>query len=260
MNCIFICVFHQTQYLELFFILLETILIYGSLDKNVHVLVYTSTPFMETIKLHKLFDAEKIKFEINDGFNDIESACKSRVHLFKLSSINNYEKILYLDTDVIVKSDINRVFDVCKDDVLYTLEEGSIDVEGDYWGNSLFGNEIHNYVDKSAFTSGILLFKNCENIKMLFQKIIEDMANRPYYFQCYDQPYIVYNAFKYNLYNNKILKRLAVNNNENIDNDFSIHHFPGGPGEPEHKLTKMKRMVDSLGKSYGGFTDKSFNA
>lgn len=254
MNCIFICVFHQTQYLELFFILLETILSYGSLDENTHILVYTSTPFMETIKQHKLFDAEKIKFEINDTFNNIDSACKSRVQLFNLSSINKYEKILYLDTDIIIKGDVNKVFDICKDDILYTLEEGSIDFEKDYWGNSLFGNEVNNYEDKTAFTSGILLFNNCKNVKMLFQKISEDMINRPYYFECYDQPYIVYNAFKHNLYNNKILKNLVVNNNENIDNDFVIHHFPGGPGIFEHKLNKMKRMVDALRNLMVGYS------
>ena len=52
--------------------------------------------------------------------------------------------------------------------------------------------------------------------KDLFNKIIHDIICRPYNFTCFDQPYIVYNAFKYKLYNNKILKSFAVNNDNNM--------------------------------------------
>jgi predicted O-methyltransferase YrrM len=238
MNCIFICVFNHEKYVDMFLLLLESIFIYGNLN-NTHLLVYTSTPFMNKIKQNHLFN-EKIKFEINDTYNDINTACKSRLDLFNLPSVSNYEKILYLDTDILVKNDINKVFNVCKDDILYVLEEGNLTNKDDFYGGiRLFGNEINNYDDKSAFTSGILLFNNCEKIKDLFQKILEDIKNRPFHFECYDQPYIVYNAFKYNLYDNKVLKSLVVNNDTNIRSQKVIHHFPGGPGSYEHKIRKM---------------------
>ena len=69
---------------------------------------------------------------------------------------------IYLDTDIIVKDDISKVFDVISEDVLYVLEEGNISKTNNDYGKILFGNEIDNYTDTSAFTSGILLFKNCE--------------------------------------------------------------------------------------------------
>jgi hypothetical protein len=202
---------------------------------------------MNIIKKSHLFN-EKIKFEINDTYNNIDRACKARLDLFNLPSTINYNKILYLDTDIIIKDNINKVFDVCEQDILYVLEEegGKIDSDTDFWGKTLFGNEINNYNDKSAFTSGILLFNNCEKIKDLFIKINEDIINRPYYFCCCDQPYIVYNAFKYNLYNNKILKSLAVNNDNNIDSDKIIHHFPGGPGAYQHKINNMTNFLNNI--------------
>ena len=246
MNCIFCCVFNQEKYVDMFFLLLESIFIYGNLDYNTNILVYTSTPFMNKIKKSKLFNNEKIKFEINDSYNNIDKACKARLDLFNLSSIINYNKILYLDTDILVKDDINKVFEVCKENILYVLEEGVIHADNDFWGNRLFKNEIHNYKDKSAFTSGILLFNNCEKIKDLFNKINEDIVKRPYNFSCYDQPYIIYNAFKYNLFNNKILKKLVVNNDNNIYSDKVIHHFPGGPGVYEHKIHNMTIFLNSL--------------
>ena len=245
MNCIFVCVFNQEKYVDMFFLLLESIFIYGNLEDNTHILVYTSTPLANIIKQSHLFN-EKIKFEINDTYNNIDKACKARLDLFNLHSITNYNKILYLDTDILVKDDINKVFNVCEEDILYVLEEGEINSDTEFWGKSLFGNELNNYEDKTGFTSGILLLNNCEKIKDLFNKINEDIIQRSYYSFFYDQPYIVYNAFKYNLYNKKILKSLVVNNDNNIHSDKVIHHFPGGPGEYEHKINKMNIFLNDI--------------
>ena len=200
---------------------------------------------MNIIKKSHLFN-DKIKFEINDTYDNIDKSCKARLDLFYLPFVKNYNKILYLDTDILIKDDINKVFDVCKEDILYTLEEGTICHKDDLYGKTLFGNEINNYSDKSAFTSGILLFNNCEKIKELFNKIIDDIITRPYYFTCYDQPYIIYNAFKYNLYDNKILKPFAVNSDTNIHGDKVIHHFPGCPGLYYYKIETMTIFLNNI--------------
>uniref|UniRef100_A0A6C0HR72 Nucleotide-diphospho-sugar transferase domain-containing protein n=1 Tax=viral metagenome TaxID=1070528 RepID=A0A6C0HR72_9ZZZZ len=246
MNCIFCCVFNQEKYVTMFFLLLESIFIYGNLDENTKILVYTSTTFMNIIKQSHLFNNEKIEFEINDTYNNIDKACKSRLDLFNLPSIKNYNKILYLDTDILVKDDINKIFDVCKEDILYVSEEGEIHSNTDYWGKTLFGNEVNNYDDKSAFTSGILLFNSSEKIKDLFNKINEDIVKRPYDLSFHDQPYIVYNAFKYNLYNNKVLKSLVVSCDNNVRSDKVVHHFPGGPGVYQHKIDEMTIFLNNI--------------
>jgi hypothetical protein len=234
----------------MFYLLLESILIYGKLDDNTKMLIYTSTPFMNMIKKNNLY-SDKIIFEINDGYDTIDAACKSRLDLFSLQSIHAFDKILYLDIDILIKDDINKVFNICKDDILYALEEGEINSDRDFWGKTLFGDEINKYKDKdkTAFTSGILLFNNCDKIKELFNKIKKDIINRPYNFSCYDQPYIVYNAFKYNLYNNKLLKTVAVNNDYNINSDKVIHHFPGGSGVYKHKIVYMTIFLHRMNKS-----------
>jgi predicted O-methyltransferase YrrM len=261
MNCIFICIFNQEKYVKMFYLLLESIYIYGNLNDNIEILIYTSTSFMNIIKQSHLY-SEKIKFEINDNYNNIDKACKARLDLFKLQSIHNYNKILYLDTDILIKDDINKVFDVIREDILYVLEEGvinanieNINIENinkdityfDFWGKTLFGDEINNYSDKTAFTSGILLFNNCEKIKYLFEKINEDIIQRSHSF--HDQPHIIYNAFKYNLFNNKLLKSLVVNNDYNIHSDKIIHHFPGGPGIYENKIVCMTIFLNDI-KNY----------
>ena len=251
MKCIFLCVFNQNEYVDMLFMLLESIFIYGQLDDTIDILVYTSTQFMNRIKQSHLFN-DKIKFELNDTYNSIDSACKARLDLFSLGSISNYNKVLYLDTDIIIKGDLKQIFDVCKLDVLYALEEGEIDSNTNYWGKSLFGDEVDNYSDKTAFSSGMLLFNNCESIRNLFSNINTHIKqnleqNREHSF--YDQPYIVYNAFKYNLYNITVMNLFAVNNCNDIYGDKIIYHFPGGPGIHQHKIVNMTRFLFNLKES-----------
>ena len=63
---------------------------------------------MNIIKESHIFN-KKIKFEINDTYKNIEKACMARLDLFNLPSTKNYNKILYLDTDILVKDNINKV-------------------------------------------------------------------------------------------------------------------------------------------------------
>ena len=247
MNCVFCCVFAQSKYVDMFYLWLESLLLYGNLE-NTHILVYTSTPFMQRIKESRWYD-DRIVFEVNDTYHTIDKACKARLDLFQLPSVKSYEKILYLDTDVLIKGSLTKVFEVCTQDILYVLEEGRIDdpYNADDWGGiTLFGKEVSEYADKRAFTSGILLFKNCETIQRLFETIRACMLHRPHVFRCYDQPYIVYEAFRSRLYNNQLLKAYVVNNDENTNSQQVIHHFPGGPGIYGHKLATMSRFLSRL--------------
>lgn len=251
-NCIFVCIFNNENYIRMFFLLLESIISYGNIGDDTHILIYTSTIFSNFIKQNENYkkNNDKIFFEINDTYNNIDTACKSRLDLFDLKSIEKYNKILYLDIDIIIKDDIHKVFNAVKHDIIYALEEGEIDAENGYWwGKTLFGDEIHHYPNKTAFTSGILLFNNCDKIKELFKRIHETMVTKPNA-PGGDQPYIVYNAFKYRLYDNQTLKKHVVNNDYNFRGDKVIYHFAGGVGEYGHKLVKMNAFLNGLKSFY----------
>lgn len=245
-KCIFMCVFGKLKYVEMSYLLLESLFIYGNLDENTEVLIYTSTEYMNLIKESNLYCENKIKFEINDLYKTVEECCFSRLDIFKLKSSLNYDKILYIDTDILIKDDINKVFNICNNDILYVLEEGAINHDGEFWGKTLFGNELHNYEDKTAFTSGIILFKNSSQIKILFNKIIDHFKNFKYNGSFYDQPYIVYNSFKYKMYNNKLMKEFCINNDTNIHSNKVIHHFPGGPEYTPVKIQTMRNFLNSI--------------
>jgi hypothetical protein len=247
-KCIFICIFNNIKYIDLTYLLLESLYAYGNLDNNTEILIYTSTEFMQIIRDSKYYVEDKIKFVINDNYNTLDTACKSRLDLFEFPIIQNYSRILYLDSDVLIVRDVNTIFELVEKDVIYALEEGSIDggtdaYGWDYWGTILFGDDVINYADKSAFSSGVMLFNNCEKIKDLFCKIKETIIEYPYTQLCYDQPYIVYNAFKYNLYDNKVFKKYVAINDYNIFTDKTILHFAGGVGVHQHKIINMQNFL-----------------
>lgn len=241
-NCIFCCVFTNINYVKMFYLLLESIHIYGDLDSNTDILIYTTTDFQNIIKQSHLY-CDNIKFVINDDYVSISDACCARLDLFNFEITSEYSKILYLDTDIIVKANIKPLFELCQKDILYTLEEGTITSDTEYWGKTLFGSEADKYSDKTAFTSGILLFNTSIAIRDLFAAIRRDMNIRKKQLVFYDQPFIVFNAFHYNMYDNKILKDYAVNNTDDVQSTKIIHHFPGGPGVYGHKIEKMAQYL-----------------
>jgi predicted O-methyltransferase YrrM len=136
----------------MFYLLLESIFIYGNLDNNIDIVINTSNDCMNIIKEHILFNNEKIKVEINDNKLDI----------FNLSSIKKYDKILYLETSIIVKDDINKLFNICNDEIIYVFIEEE-------------GEEINDNIDITA--SKVILFKNCDKINknIINNKILKSL-------------------------------------------------------------------------------------
>ena len=240
MNCVFCCVFNKIEYVDMFLLLAESI---KMTNPDIPIVVYTSTPFMYRIK--SIY--ANIEFRINDTYHTVDKACKARLDLFHL--MLPYNKILYLDTDCIVSGNLNQVFDLCTEDVVYTLEEGSLDIYNvnDWWGRTLF-QSIDQYEDKTAFSSGVMLLNNSERMMDYFMKVQKDIADRPHTFN--DQPHFVYIAFILQCYNNKALKKV-VNNTMNLD--FIVHHFPGTPGFADHKLLKMRASIDYIKGKYDNF-------
>ena len=235
-NLIFICVFLQDGYLQLLYLLLESIYIYGNLDDNTKILIYTSTFFERKIR-ESGFYSDKILFQNHDGKINVDYACKSRLDLFDFPVVKEFDKVLYIDTDILVHGDLNKIFDLAVEDLLYAQETGTIEDPADYFGLSLFGETTKNYEDKSAFNSGVLLFHNSEKMKELFNEIRTHMENEKRYFSCYDQPFIVYNAMKNKLSDNKKITPYVSQGGP------VIYHYYGGVGVYHRKLEQMTKAL-----------------
>jgi len=227
MNLIYICVFYQESYINLLKILINSLDVKGKVNKETtHILIITSNDFLEKIQ-KTLSDFDLPLYYYLLELNTIFQASCCRLNIFNYSEINKYEKILYLDTDILINGDLNTLFNLkINEDKIYVLEEGTTTYE--FWGSQFFDN-IPN---QKAFTAGILFFCNNDSIKSFF-KIVLNHINEYIYINnnpipvCLDQPFIVYNTFIQNNYDNQLMKSYIENNPSKINKEIIIYHFPG---------------------------------
>jgi len=253
MNLIYVCVFHQKSYINLLKLLITSI----SENAQLHatdILIITSPTFEVLIKKElSTFDLP-LKYYLLD-LHTLFDACAARLQIFNYDEIDKYDKILYLDTDILVNSNINVLFHLELTEKLYALEEGTIGHE--YWGSQFFDFSKYSR-DLPAFTSGILYFKNTDTIRLLFDMIHMHMKDyidskrkeNPnetdfFHFVFGDQPFIVYHAISQDKYDNQLLKSYVENNPDTVGKKI-IYHFPGGVGSYESKHFKMTYFWEQM--------------
>ena len=56
---------------------------------------------------------------------------------------------------------------------------------------------------------------------------------------CLEQPFLVYNSFIQEKYDNQFMITYLENNPKIVENTKIIYHFPGGPGNFSSKYSKM---------------------
>ena len=247
------CVFHQTGYINLLKLLVTSISVKANINRETtDILIITSPKFQPLIQKElEAFDLP-LHYYILDLHTLFDAGC-SRLNIFKYDNINLYDKILYLDTDILINNDINTLFDLeISSDKIYALEEGNIGHEYGYWGSQFFdfSNSKYNR-NQTAFTSGILYFKRSEIIINLFDSIQLHIKDYIYNKRnpiptCLDQPFIVYNAIIQDKYNNQLLKEYIENNPTIVSNNKIIYHFPGDPGSYNSKYNKMANFWSKI--------------
>ena len=249
MNLIYMCVFHQDSYIDLLRLLMRSIYVHSNIDKDTtDILIITSPEFRSTIQDTLAKFQLPIQYYILPDIHTLFEAGCARLNIFKYEHIHKYNKILYLDTDILINSDIRILFSIdISPDKLYALEEGWI-------GNVNHGKQFFDFTKfnhhQTAFTSGILFFTNSPSMKDLFDTIQAHIVKYIYDEKnaipvCLDQPFIVYNAMTQNKSDNQLLKTYVENNPHCVDPVKIIYHFPGGPG---HYVSKKWKMNHFWGK------------
>jgi lipopolysaccharide biosynthesis glycosyltransferase len=251
---IYSCVFFNIKYINLINLLLKSYKLFGNPSDDIDYLVICSPNFQK--KIQEIFYTLNIKGKIWClDFKTKFDACCSRLKIFDYPDINLYNKILYLDCDIIISKSINNILNFELENKLYALKENC----DRRCHCDIFTDEEYKLFDKSsAFSSGILLFNNNPIIKKLFSQIIfhinEELVKYNYelVFQQNkevdfsiifgDQPFLVYYSVKNNLYDNQKLINLVINNPKK-NKGQTISHFSGCPGHYKSKFRKMRRFM-----------------
>jgi lipopolysaccharide biosynthesis glycosyltransferase len=184
------------------------------------------------------------------NIHDILSAACARLHIFNFPDIGKYDKLLYLDTDILINSNINKILDLpVDDDKLYVGIEMTLDSY--YHGKQFYSDPPQVDLTQPAFSSSVLYFKNSLKMKELFeainQHIYQDVVvnkNQPP--GCLDQPYIVYNAAIRNMYNTTLIDQYiaGIGGLEEVAEDrLVIYHFKGSLGNSQNKKERMEIFI-----------------
>jgi len=245
-NLLYFCVFYNNNYFKLLNLLLTSLKFYSNID-TFDILILTNENMKKEVEELSIKLKINIKIQIFDFKTIFQAAC-ARLFIFNYPEIDNYEKILYIDTDIIIKKDLSIVFNLPIDNVLYAIAQGTI--------NSLnFGKQFFDFNKINSNTiginSGTLLFKNNIEIKKLFSRMIghinaytDSKVIIPY---TMDQPFINYHAISSNMYDNKLLNPYVslYEDTDNIDNYETsvICHFSYPIGNFNHKYERMKNFL-----------------
>ena len=249
MNLIYMCVFYNEKYIRLLELLFLSLRMYSS---PCDILILTSDDFKE--KIETLSSHLQLPCKIHCiPWNSIFEAACARLHVFDWSGIDAYTKILYLDTDIIIRRDLTKIFDYTLENKLYGLASATLE-------SPQFGGQFFNWATcgldnrTPGVNSGTLLFQNCPEIRSLFNRINihikEHVAAGLKIPAVMDQPFINYHAFMSKLCDtNLLMPHVSLyEDNATVTNEHtaSICHFAFPIGNFEHKHHRMSHFFQNL--------------
>ena len=263
-NLVYLGVFGNRGYLELLKILLTTVKLFSSTE-SMDFLILTSEDFLPDIQtISKLIEIPLKTFLIDPS--SLAGAAFARLNIFDFPEIFNYEKILYLDTDITIQGNLTKIFDLNTEDKIYAMSEGTIEheIHGGHWFD-------FTTIDKNTvgINSGILLFHSTNTMKTIFANInqhIKDIkASNKQMPSCEDQAFINYHFIKESKYDNKLIEKYALiycidpPPPPSQPTDIVICHFVWPIGNAQHKLGRMRPHVTHVLKNYKTIFGSSFN-
>lgn len=250
-NLIYVTVFGKKDYIKLLNLLLLSLFASNDGFKNKFtLLIITSNSFYEMNKNYLSTISSKVEVVVwkIEEKSEIFYAAFSRYEIFRFDNINDYEKVLYLDTDILINGDISVIFDeILNDETINCLGERLVLDPSDYWGRSLFlqySPEL--FIEQQGYSSGAIFFKNTARVEYIFGNILNkgfDDKARGIVYDCLDQPYLNFYGITMASVTDSIMKKYMVNNPIKIYPGMLINHFPGGPGNYSSKFSKMSKFL-----------------
>jgi glycosyltransferase involved in cell wall biosynthesis len=237
-NILYFCVFYNRDYCRLARLLLTSMRLYSS-TSTFDILIMTTEEFRKDLELV----ARELRIQIliyTLPLKTVFEAACARLRVFDWEEIGAYKTALYLDTDILVKGDLEPLFDLVTEDKLYAIESGTIASKS--FGVQFFEDTVD--YSTTGFNSGTLLFRTSDKVRTLFAntwaQAMEHTAAPPY---CMDQPFLNYQAIKEGLHDNQTLNPFVslYEDNEVVTNEATsvLCHFSYPIGNFAHKYQRM---------------------
>jgi len=252
-NLIYYTAFFDNGYIEL--LNNSIISIVNNSDINFDVLIITDEQTKSVIEQQPFNSFIKPKYLILDTPVDGIEASQHKISVYKYEHISNYDKILFIDCDVVCISDVNVIFaHELKHNTLYTARNLNIDYSYHktlYHGFEFLGDEYVNNMtlkQQKPFNTGQFLFKNSKAMQQHFKNIRWFMVfwTGTYFFeQCFMNYYFCTAAIADDSVLQTHMGIISTVDNEikfNITSDVCLLHFIAPPLDATVKL----KFINSL--------------
>ena len=249
-------VFHNKQYIDLLRLLIVSVKLFSETN-GIDFMVMTSAEFLPEIDAVSKLVGIPLHTKLFKFTTMHESSC-ARLYLFNYEHINQYEKILYLDTDIIIQGNLATLFAEDILDKIHALPERSIAREG-------YGAWFYDFtkVNKNTpgMNAGILFFRNTETARTIFNAATQHItmtkaAGHPMP-SCLDQPFTNYHTISRGKHDTYLMLKYATMYDDepspppNGPTSIVLGHFSWPIGNAVSKLDRMKKHMMHLLSNYG---------
>ena len=255
-NLIYMCVFNDAKYVELLKILMLSITFFSK-TPDLDFLVIANEGLVPAIRMIFKQLQLPLAIKIYDPKNLHESLC-ARYTVFDYEGIAAYERILYLDTDIVIQGDLTPLFAGDIEDKIHAVPEGTI--EHAYHGGHLF--DLGKFdKDTPGMNSGILLFQNTEAIRAIFTEInthVQRLKDNSEQFDIIvDQAFLNFHTVTAGRNETQLLAKYAMIYSMNpppppsAPTEIVLCHFVWPIGNAHDKIRRMIAHMNHLFDHYG---------
>lgn len=240
--------YNNKEYLKMFRIFIKSLLLFSK--SNYDFLIITDEPTKKIIENYdELRHMKSLHFLVTPTDKNLYNALLRKCDIRLFNNFNNYDKIMYLDCDIIVQNDINKLFNEIKieKNKLYAPYEGTLD--GKYWSLDLYTKKDFETLEKlkiHSFNSGTMIFKPNDQMKKHFENV-KILARKYKGNHFYDQAFLNY---YFNI--NKLSSTKYISNHVVLFPDITkyypkktILHF-AGIGRYKEKAKIMSEYLNLL--------------
>lgn len=255
-NLIYYTIYFNKGYIEL---LNKSILsILNKSKSNFDLLLITDEQTKADILKQPFVKAITPKFLITSTPFDGIEASQNKTLIFDYENIKSYDKILFLDCDIICLNDIDNIFkEDLEQDVLYTARNSNLA----WWHHKTFHHGFEflgdDYVKEMTlakqmpFNAGQFLFRASDRMKAHFNNIIWFMKvwSGEYFFeQAFMNYYFCKNYLTEDVLLNEKVSVVSTNSSVdyNITNKTCLVHFIAPPLDAKTKLAFIEEFENSI--------------
>jgi hypothetical protein len=250
-NLVYFSVYFDKGYVELMNNSLMSIIKHSTTDFD--VLIITDESTRKLISRQPFTQLIQPKYHITPTPADGVEASKNKTLIYDFKDVDAYDKILFLDCDVVAVGDVATVFDVCElHNRLYTARGVNIDYHHHRSFHHGFDVVKQSFINEMAaarqypFNAGQFMFRNSNIMREHFKNLNWFMRVWPgeYFFE---QAFMCYYFCKAKITDDALNNKLALISTV-VENSYSLRgktllHFTAPPLDATTKINFINSFI-----------------